>query len=318
LNYRSVVFNLSFAFWQAISVKETQLIVALSRPQSGAPTVRVVSPEGELVRAADPKLRREESLAGLEAEEAVQSGEEIMNTQDPAAPTRDIKEESKQVGAESGDVLIERDETSLATELSYSTDRSLNCNQGDVEATAPTFNTENVDLPFGGRECEEGNADGHSKSGGHLLPNDSLESVSSALDHCGVTDDIKSDVDVPSLFVSDIGEIAILRSNSAGTRELDEPIIDVGSEPGDPQNDSKEEGAACEDKALENGGASRGATYHEGRNHLVEHLMLDVDHQVAAIESKLRTAVSNNLDANDTELRMVGDLLEQMQNVRAR
>jgi hypothetical protein len=307
----------SFASWQAIFVKETQLLVALSKPQSGAPTVRVVSPEGELVRAADSESNGEENLAGIKAEESVQSGEEIIDKQDLAAPKEDIKEESKQVGSESGDVLLEREEASLATELSYTAESSYN-DKGDVEANAPNLDTENVDLPFGAQGSEENSADGHLESGGNSPPNDFLESVRSALDHSGVTDDIASDMESGSSFVPYLEDIATLRANSAGSREQGEPITDVGLELEDSKNVIKEKGAACEDISTDKGGASKGACYHEGRSHLVEHLMMDVDHQVASIESKLRTAVSNNLDANDTELRMVGDLLEQVQNLRAR
>lgn len=259
-------------------MKETQLIVALARPQRREPTVRVVSPTGEGATSDDPVSRKEGNLTDGGDAEASQTGHEVPDSEDPAAEAEGTTGASRQLVADSGDVFVEEETVSLAAELSYSTDRYLDGSEEDAEATViAKLDSDNVNLPLGGGEWVRDDRDVYLLSEGSLSTEESSQGEPST---SGLHGSAEGSV---SLNGSEDADGA---GEGSSLREID--VLE--------QNDG-------------GGEASR----------LLEELIVDVDRKVAGVELQLRTAVSGKADGNDdSELRLVRDLLERVQSLRAR
>ncbi|CAM6089178.1 unnamed protein product [Calypogeia fissa] len=293
--------ELSTKLGEAISAKETQYIVALSTPQQEEPTVIVVSPKGEDSSSDDQDLDEARNPSALRTDSM---GSDLVDS--VAAATEDVNPYSRETASLSGDVLLEREKQSLAAELDYSTDRHIHGNDEDVEAAVSLDDSYNMKPPVETEESVGDDRDKNVQSGGSLLANDSLQGQSLARGINGGVEESISDTVIANAR-SDADD---LKLNHGGVAE---PSIITSPENGDSLG-SEEVGMASQDGREVSGKAS----FNDERRSLVERLILDVDHQVTAIELRLQTEVSRKVESNDTELQLVGDLLEQVQSLRAR
>ncbi|CAM6095612.1 unnamed protein product [Calypogeia fissa] len=299
--------ELSTKLGEAISAKETQYIVALSTPQQEEPTVIVVSPKGEDSSSDDQDLDDARNPSALRTDSM---GSNLVDS--VAAATEDVNPDSGETTSLSGDVLLEREKQSLAAELDYSTDRHIHGNDEDVEAAVSLDDSYNMKPPLETEQSVGDHRDINVQSGGSLLANDSLlgQSLERGING-GVEESISDTVIANALSDSSVHSDADdLKLNDGGVAE---PSIITSPENGDSLG-SEEVGMASQDGREVSGKAS----FNDERRSLVERLILDVDHQVTAIELRLQTEVSRKVESNDTELQLVRDLLEQVQSLRAR